>query len=214
MSALTAAFWVVSIGGLAFAAAHALPTSPTRLAVLAILGTAKVAVALLVLGVPIIVTFWIIVRRVSEGRSPFSPDRTHIHHRLLDLGLSHRQTVLVIYGICLALAVLSGIEPEELVRAVREGDVARLTKIPGVGKKTAERIGLELKDRLPLTFGLAERPAPSDADQLRGDVLSALTNLGYQSNAAEQALDKVFAATPDAAFETALRGALKALMRP
>ena len=77
------------------------------LAVLAILGTAKVAVALLVLGVPIIDTFWIIVRRVSQGRSPFSPDRTHIHHRLLDLGLSHRQTVFVIYGICFALAVLS-----------------------------------------------------------------------------------------------------------
>jgi UDP-GlcNAc:undecaprenyl-phosphate GlcNAc-1-phosphate transferase len=77
------------------------------LAVLAILGTAKVAVALLVLGVPIIDTFWIIVRRISERRSPFSPDRTHIHHRLLDLGLSHRQTVLAIYGICLALAVLS-----------------------------------------------------------------------------------------------------------
>jgi len=77
------------------------------LAVLAILGTAKVAVALLVLGVPIIDTFWIIVRRVSQGRSPFSPDRTHIHHRLLDLGLSHRQTVLVIYGICLALAILA-----------------------------------------------------------------------------------------------------------
>jgi UDP-GlcNAc:undecaprenyl-phosphate GlcNAc-1-phosphate transferase len=52
-------------------------------------GAAKVAVALLVLGVPIIDTFWIIVRRVSEGRSPFSPDRGHIHHRLLDLGLSH-----------------------------------------------------------------------------------------------------------------------------
>jgi hypothetical protein len=44
---------------------------------------------------------------VTQGRSPFSPDRTHIHHRLLDLGLSHRETVLVIYGICLALAVLS-----------------------------------------------------------------------------------------------------------
>ena len=77
------------------------------LAVLAILGTAKVAVALLVLGVPIIDTFWIIVRRVSEGRSPFSPDRAHIHHRLLDLGLSHRQTVLAIYGICIVLAVLA-----------------------------------------------------------------------------------------------------------
>jgi UDP-GlcNAc:undecaprenyl-phosphate/decaprenyl-phosphate GlcNAc-1-phosphate transferase len=77
------------------------------LAVLAILGTAKVAVALLVLGVPIIDTFWIIVRRLSHRRSPFSPDRTHIHHRLLDLGLSHRQTVFAIYGICLGLAVLS-----------------------------------------------------------------------------------------------------------
>lgn len=77
------------------------------LAVLSILGTAKVAVALLVLGVPIIDTFWIIVRRLSQGRSPFSPDRNHIHHRLLDLGLSHRQTVFVIYGICLALALLA-----------------------------------------------------------------------------------------------------------
>jgi UDP-GlcNAc:undecaprenyl-phosphate GlcNAc-1-phosphate transferase len=77
------------------------------LAVLSVLGTAKVAVALLVLGVPIIDTFWIIVRRISERRSPFSPDRSHIHHRLLDLGLSHRQTVLAIYGICIALAVLA-----------------------------------------------------------------------------------------------------------
>jgi UDP-GlcNAc:undecaprenyl-phosphate/decaprenyl-phosphate GlcNAc-1-phosphate transferase len=77
------------------------------LAVLSILGTAKVAVALLVLGVPIIDTFWIIVRRLATGRSPFTPDRGHIHHRLLDLGLSHSQTVLVIYGLCLALAVLS-----------------------------------------------------------------------------------------------------------
>jgi len=77
------------------------------LAVLSILGTAKVAVALLVLGVPIIDTFWIIVRRLSQGRSPFSPDRHHIHHRLLDLGLSHRQTVFVIYGLCLTLAVLA-----------------------------------------------------------------------------------------------------------
>ena len=77
------------------------------LAVLSILGTAKVAVALLVLGVPIIDTFWIIVRRLSQRRSPFSPDRQHIHHRLLDLGLSHRQTVLLIYGMCTALAVLA-----------------------------------------------------------------------------------------------------------
>jgi UDP-GlcNAc:undecaprenyl-phosphate GlcNAc-1-phosphate transferase len=77
------------------------------LALLSILGTAKVAVAMLVLGVPIIDAFWIIVRRLAERRSPFSPDRGHIHHRLLDVGLSHRQTVLLIYGICIVLAVLA-----------------------------------------------------------------------------------------------------------
>ncbi len=77
------------------------------LALLSILGSAKVVVALLVLGVPIIDTFYIIVRRLSRGRSPFSADRGHIHHRLLDLGLSHTQTVLLIYAICAALGALS-----------------------------------------------------------------------------------------------------------
>ncbi len=77
------------------------------LAVLSILGSAKVAVALLVLGVPVIDTFWIIVRRIASGRSPFTPDRGHVHHRLLDLGLSHTQTVIVIYGISIAFASLT-----------------------------------------------------------------------------------------------------------
>ena len=77
------------------------------LAVLSIVGTAKIAVALLVLAVPIIDAFWIIVRRLAQGRSPFSPDRGHLHHRLLDTGLSHRQTVLLIYAICIGLGGLS-----------------------------------------------------------------------------------------------------------
>ncbi|HEY3522219.1 MAG TPA: MraY family glycosyltransferase [Candidatus Limnocylindrales bacterium] len=77
------------------------------LALLSIVGTAKVAIALLVLGVPIIDTFWIIVRRLMTGRAPFSPDRGHFHHRLLDLGLSHRQAVLLIYALCIGLAVLA-----------------------------------------------------------------------------------------------------------
>ncbi len=77
------------------------------LAVLSILGTAKVAIAMLILGVPIIDAFWNIVRRLAQGRSPFTPDRGHLHHRLLDVGLSHRQTVLLIYGICVVLAVLA-----------------------------------------------------------------------------------------------------------
>ncbi len=77
------------------------------LAVLSILGTAKVAVALLVLGVPIIDTFWNIVRRLATHSSPFTPDRGHVHHRLLDLGLSHTKAVLLIYALSLALAILS-----------------------------------------------------------------------------------------------------------
>ena len=77
------------------------------LAVLSILGVAKVAVALLVLGVPIIDAFWIIVRRLVQGRSPFTPDRGHLHHRLLDVGLSHRQTVVLIYAVCIVLGLLS-----------------------------------------------------------------------------------------------------------
>jgi len=77
------------------------------LGVLAILGSAKVIVALLVLAVPIIDTFWVIVRRLSERRSPFSPDRGHIHHLLLDLGLSHRSTVLLIYVVCATLGLMS-----------------------------------------------------------------------------------------------------------
>ncbi len=77
------------------------------LAVLAILGSAKIPVALLILGVPIIDTFWIITRRLLSGHSPFTPDRGHFHHRLLDLGLSHRGAVLLIYAITVVLAVLS-----------------------------------------------------------------------------------------------------------
>jgi UDP-GlcNAc:undecaprenyl-phosphate/decaprenyl-phosphate GlcNAc-1-phosphate transferase len=77
------------------------------LAVLAILGSAKVAVALLILGVPIIDTFFIITRRLLSGHSPFTPDRGHIHHRLLDLGLSHRGVVLLIYAITAMLAAAS-----------------------------------------------------------------------------------------------------------
>ena len=77
------------------------------LAVLSILGAAKVVVAMLVLGVPIIDTFWGIVRRLAAGRSPFVPDRGHLHHRLLDLGLSHSQTVALIVAICAVLGVVA-----------------------------------------------------------------------------------------------------------
>ena len=104
--------------------------------------------------------------------------------RALEQDLFERLIAVSGIGPKLALAVLSGIEPADLVRAIRTQDVARLTKIPGIGKKTAERIGLELKDRLPLAATQPAEPAATAArpeDQLRDDLLSALTNLGYQS---------------------------------
>jgi holliday junction DNA helicase RuvA len=114
----------------------------------------------------------------------------------------------------LALAVLSGIEPAELVRAVRAQNIARLTSIPGVGKKTAERIGLELKDRLPAAFGAAD-PAPlSPNEKVRADLMSALANLGYPRPAAEKAADAVLRDASTAhTLETALRAALRELTR-
>jgi len=112
----------------------------------------------------------------------------------------------------LALAVLSGIDPPDLVRAIRTQDVARLTRIPGVGKKTAERIGLELKDRLPQAAAAAE-PVAADQDDRRADLLSALTNLGYKGAVAEKAVDTAVKRTPDAAFEDMLRDILRGMMK-
>jgi Holliday junction DNA helicase RuvA len=113
----------------------------------------------------------------------------------------------------LALAVLSGIEPAELVRAVRVNDVGRLTRIPGVGKKTAERIVLELKDRLPaIADAEVAEGASAQEDQIRTDVLSALVNLGYHRPLAEKAVDRAVSAG-DGSFERTLKQALRELAR-
>ena len=115
----------------------------------------------------------------------------------------------------LALAVLSGMETPDLVRAIKSQDVARLTGIPGIGKKTAERIGLELKDRLPESLQAAADAAKPGApeDQLRNDLLSALVNLGYQRPAAEKAIEHELKASQEPRFEDALRAVLRALMK-
>jgi len=115
----------------------------------------------------------------------------------------------------LALAVLSGIEPIELMRAIERGDVARLTSIPGVGKKTSERIVLELKDRLPRVSAAAAAgdgaaAAPSTVSE---DVLSALVNLGYHRPLAEKAVATAIKALPDGGFERTLKQALRELAK-
>ena len=115
----------------------------------------------------------------------------------------------------LAIAVLSGIEPADFVAAVARQDVARLTRVPGVGKKTAERIVLELRDRLAKLAvpAAGSGPEASASNRLRDDLISALVNLGYHRVAANKALDAVLAAAPDAPFEQALRAALRELMK-
>jgi len=129
----------------------------------------------------------------------------------LEQDLFERLIAISGIGPKLALAVLSGIDPPDLVRAIRTQDVARLTRIPGVGKKTAERIGLELKDRLPQAA--AAEPAASSQDDRRADLLSALTNLGYKGAVAEKAVDTAVTRTPDAAFEDMLRDILRGMMK-
>ena len=111
-----------------------------------------------------------------------------------------------------ALAVLSGIEPPELIRAIERSDLARLTAIPGVGKKTSERIVLELKDRLPRVEPAAagERAAPL---LQRDDLLSALINLGYHRPLAEKAVEAAIKRMPDGDFERTLKQALRELAK-
>jgi len=110
--------------------------------------------------------------------------------------------------------VLSGIEPLELIGAVERGDLARLTAIPGVGKKTSERIVLELKDRLPKLQTASAAPEGGDSPALRDDLLSALMNLGYHRPLAEKAVDGALkVAGREAGFERTLKQALRELAK-
>ena len=115
----------------------------------------------------------------------------------------------------LAVAVLSGIAPAELVGAIERSDIARLTAIPGVGRKTAERIVLELRDRLHhlVVVSAAGVAEAAPADRLRDDLVSALLNLGYHRPLAEKAVDSTLTSSDDLTFEHALKRALRELMR-
>ena len=152
--------------------------------------------------------------------------RTHTHVRedalalygfatLVEQELFERLIGVSGIGPRVALAVLSGIEPIELVQAIERGDLARLTAIPGVGKKTSERIVLELKDRLPRAhvvaavagLGAFEPPA------MRDDLVSALVNLGYHRPLAEKAVASAITMIPEGSFERTLKQALRELAK-
>jgi Holliday junction DNA helicase RuvA len=118
----------------------------------------------------------------------------------------------------LGVNILSGIGPEELLNAISRGDAMRLQSIPGVGRKTAERITLELKERA--TKSLGERPTPEsrqnvDAAEARmmDDALSALVNLGYPLKAAKHAVDRAKATVRETSLEAWIKEALRHLFQ-
>lgn len=111
----------------------------------------------------------------------------------------------------LAITILSGMPADEMVAAIRGNDVTKLTRIPGIGKKTAERMVLELRDKLPDT-GSPSMPAAPAMSAVEEDVLSALVNLGYQRAAAEKAL-AAGARNGKASFDAMFRDALAVLSK-
>ncbi len=112
----------------------------------------------------------------------------------------------------LAITILSGMAADEMVGAIRGNDVARLTRIPGIGKKTAERMVLELRDKLPEVSPTAAPSVPA-LSVTEEDVLSALLNLGYQRAAAEKALAVVAKNGKGGTFDAMFRDALAALSK-
>ena len=115
-------------------------------------------------------------------------------------------------GAKLAITILSGMAADDMAAAIRGNDLARLTKIPGIGKKTAERMVLELRDKLPPVSGTST-PTVSPMSAVEEDVLSALVNLGYQRAAAEKSLASVLKNGKSGSFDAMFREALAGLSK-
>ncbi len=122
----------------------------------------------------------------------------------------------------LAITMLSGMNADEMISSIRQNNLARLTSIPGVGKKTAERLVIELRDKINnlsspaleelITVGTGDGSPPTE-DALREDTLSALVNLGYQRAAAEKALNSAMQEGGDLSVELLLRRSLRSLSK-
>ena len=112
----------------------------------------------------------------------------------------------------LAITILSGMPVDEMAGAIRGNDVARLTRIPGIGRKIAERLVLELRDKLPPPMA-GQEPAAPPLTAVEEDVLSALQNLGYQRAAAEKALAHAVKVGKVGSFEGLFREAMGGLSK-
>jgi len=117
-------------------------------------------------------------------------------------------------GPALALKILSGMSVDDLIPAVRSGDLVRLTRIPGVGRKTAERMVVELRDKLEAMDVPEDARRPVTVSGAAGDVVSALLNLGYEQRTAEQAVERSEKDGVSSTFEALLRSALQQLTAP
>jgi len=153
------------------------------------------------------------------------PVQLHIHTHVREdalslygfLRLAEKQLfekLLTVSGIGpkLAITILSGMPADEMVGAIRGGDLARLTRIPGIGKKTAERMVLELRDKLPTAVGAPEMSAALTSP-VEEDVISALVNLGYQRAAADKALLAARGGKGAQSFDVLFREALGSLSK-
>ncbi len=141
-------------------------------------------------------------------------DHIHLHGFLGEAEWQAFGHLITVSGIGpkVAQAILSGIPPAELWKAIRAGDAARLTAIPGVGKKTAARLVVELEGRLPKDVGSGEAPGEPAAPQL-DDAVSALMNLGYPEAKAKKAVERaVKQAEPGAPLEEIIKASLKAVV--
>jgi Holliday junction DNA helicase RuvA len=159
----------------------------------------------------------------DEGASVSLRVHTHVREDVLALYgfagaveelLFQRLISVAGVGPSLALKVMSGLEPTALVDSIRKGDTRRLNAIPGVGKKTAERLVLELRDKMPEVAAGDEvdtLTATSSARSLADDLLSALLNLGFPRALAETKVEAVVTSAPDITFEDALKKALRDL---
>ncbi len=108
----------------------------------------------------------------------------------------------------MAVAFLSGMSADELIPAIQRQDILKLTTIPGVGRKTAERVALELREQIPALLSEADQAA--QAKPMQEDLISALVNLGYHRTHAERAVKKVLEdGKPDSSFETLLKNSLQ-----
>ncbi|MCX5912682.1 MAG: Holliday junction branch migration protein RuvA [Deltaproteobacteria bacterium] len=147
---------------------------------------------------------------------------THVREDLLQLfGFStflEKEIFQILIGVSgigpkLALNILSGIAPADLIASLQSEDVARLTQIPGVGRKTAERLVFDLKEKIGkiAVRGETAKEEKGKKGQVVDDVVSALVNLGYRRNQADSVVEQVWRQRPEASLEEILKESLRAL---